>query len=180
MKGKITIFILLAFQLIYSQDKNSKIVEGIFLFEWKYLVFNIYTDTDAILQGPALLEYTNNFENLYKGQYLVLASNAQLLKDRKQQSLHRLFDYENDYELRNKINGIPTENYLIDIRGLKYFLIYLKAEVNDLGLQNIYIPVSSDPKKGYVKMQQIIKVNEIIKILDYKVINPEHIFPNRN
>lgn len=180
MKEKITLFILLAFQLAYSQDKNSKITEGLFLFEWKYLVFNIYTNTDAIIQGPALLEYTNNFENLYKGQYLVLSNNPQLLKNKEQQSLHRLFDYENDDTIRNNINDIPAENYLIEIRGLKYFLIYLKAEINDLGLQKKYIPVRSDLKKGYTKMQQIIKVNEIVQILDYKVINPKHIFPSGN
>ena len=127
----ILVLLLLNGQFVFCQKKETKTIEGIFLFEEVGFVYNTYVvGDDAVVQGSSFLSYSNDFEILYKDifelKYKNYLNNAPQVNHENYSFFYDLSSINsNNVILKNK----PIRDYVINYQGIQFFLVYLKMEV---------------------------------------------------
>ena len=176
----ILILFLLNNCVLFSQKKETKTLQGVFLMEEASFVYNTYVvGDDAVVQSSSFLSYSNDLSMLYKNIFELKYNNY--LKNAPQ------IDHENYlffYDLSSinssitTIENVPIEDYLINYEGIKFFLVYLNIEVECEVKKKRLVPYYDKEKKRYSSKIEKVTVYKIVDIKDYKVIKPQNISPS--
>lgn len=173
----ILVLLLLNGQFVFCQKKETKTIEGIFLFEEVGFVYNTYVvGDDAVVQGSSFLSYSNDFEILYKDifelKYKNYLNNAPQVNHENYSFFYDLSSINsNNVILKNK----PIRDYVINYQGIQFFLVYLKMEVESSIKKKRHIPYYDKKKGQYSSRVEKVNVYEIIDIKEYRIIDPKEV-----